>query len=261
MYNLMEKNIESVCILGGEGKLGRRLASFFHEVGLHVISIDKSLSPNHDKRVEFFPCNMSDLDDAINSGHKLMKSSGGVMYCVSAIRYRPEEPTSLDAILSESYKTSVLGPHLFMDQMTRSATQNTLTSVVHITSVLGQLITRSQSLSYHLEKAAQESLMRWQAVTWGPLGISVNAVAPGYIDYHAQTLRSQFETSQPPIIDEKLLANIHPLKVLVTPEAIFEAVLFLLRSKGLTGQILKIEAGSTLLEQLGLLTENQPLWS
>jgi NAD(P)-dependent dehydrogenase (short-subunit alcohol dehydrogenase family) len=74
---------------------------------------------------------------------------------------------------------------------------------------------------YAATKAAITSLTQLQALEWGPLGIRVNAVAPGFIDAGM---------SAPIFLDDKVRAKRSggvPLKRLGTAEDVVQAVLFL----------------------------------
>jgi NAD(P)-dependent dehydrogenase (short-subunit alcohol dehydrogenase family) len=74
---------------------------------------------------------------------------------------------------------------------------------------------------YAATKAAITSLTQLQALEWGPLGIRVNAVAPGFIDAGM---------SAPIFLDDNVRAKRSggvPLKRLGTAEDVVQAVLFL----------------------------------
>lgn len=72
------------------------------------------------------------------------------------------------------------------------------------------------------------------AVEYGPRGITVNAVAPGYID-----------TSMLNRMRESIDLNSIPLRRLGRPEEVAEAVSFLLSSEYTTGHILVLDGGLT----------------
>lgn len=90
---------------------------------------------------------------------------------------------------------------------------------------------------YGTSKAAIEAMTRAAAIELGPLGITVNAIAPGPV--------------QTGYIDDALAAEVIPsipLRRLGTPEDIAGAVLFLLSdaSAWVTGQVVQVAGGHSL---------------
>ena len=92
-------------------------------------------------------------------------------------------------------------------------------------------------IAYGASKAAVEALTRSIAIEVGPLGISVNTVAPGPVQ--TGYIPADFEA--------KLIAEI-PLRRLGKPEDIADAILFLAsdQAKWLTGNVLKVSGGHNL---------------
>jgi 3-oxoacyl-[acyl-carrier protein] reductase len=92
-------------------------------------------------------------------------------------------------------------------------------------------------IAYGASKAAIEALTRSIAIEVGPLGITVNTVAPG----PTQTgyIAAEFE--------EKLLTDI-PLRRIGKPEDIANAIVFLAsdQAEWITGQVIKVSGGHAL---------------
>ena len=86
--------------------------------------------------------------------------------------------------------------------------------------------------AYHLSKRMLYSLTKMMALEFAPL-VRVNAVAPGLI-------------LPPPGKDESYLRRFvgsNPLRRIGTPEGVAAAVLFLLRSDFITGQVVYVDGG------------------
>jgi NAD(P)-dependent dehydrogenase (short-subunit alcohol dehydrogenase family) len=117
-------------------------------------------------------------------------------------------------------------------------------AIVNISSIQARLTIRG-FFPYAAAKAGLEGLTRSLALDYAPVGVRVNAVAPGYTDTRlvqewlglqddaAETLRS-------------VLAGI-PLGRLATPREIGDAVVFLLseQASAITGATLAVDCGSS----------------
>ena len=92
-------------------------------------------------------------------------------------------------------------------------------SIVNVSSVMGLLPTRG-IISYVAAKGGLNQLTKGLALEYAPLGIRVNAVAPGFIR------TDMFESSHPPERQEAL-GRAHPLGRVGWPEEVAAVVTFL----------------------------------
>lgn len=95
-------------------------------------------------------------------------------------------------------------------------------------------------VAYGTVKTGMVGLTRTLAAEWGPHGIRVNAVAPGYVD--TEMVRSGFRSGS---INEEAVLSRTPLRRLATPEDIAGVIDFLVSPAAsfITGVLLPIDGG------------------
>ena len=109
-------------------------------------------------------------------------------------------------------------------------------SIVNITSVVG-LMGNAGQVNYCSSKAGVIGLTKAAARELAARGVTVNAVAPGFIDTDmTRTLKEE--------IKQEMLKNI-PLKTFGTPEDIANTVCFLVSdaARYITGQVISVNGG------------------
>jgi NAD(P)-dependent dehydrogenase (short-subunit alcohol dehydrogenase family) len=113
-------------------------------------------------------------------------------------------------------------------------------SIVNIASVLARRVAR-QLPAYIAAKAALVKLTEALALEWAPIGVRVNALAPGYVGTE-MTLKMR---ERPELFNTWI--DMTPMGRLGTPQEIASAILFLASSASsyVTGAILSIDGGYT----------------
>jgi 3-oxoacyl-[acyl-carrier protein] reductase len=155
----------------------------------------------------------------------------------------PADLTTLNADdFAEIFAVNVSGAY----QMTRAVTsyigQSPIASIVNISSHSGFSGVGS-SIAYAASKGALNTLTLSLARSLAPK-IRVNGVCPGFVD--TDWLKPKLNTDELVKFKQKA-SDIAPLKRLVTPEEVAEAVSwFSLGGKSITGQLLVIDGGTHL---------------
>ena len=110
--------------------------------------------------------------------------------------------------------------------------------IVNISSVTGALVSNAGSSAYGAAKGAMEGMMRAAAIETGLHGITVNAVAPGWI------------ATASSLPDELEAAKYTPLGRAGTPEEVAAAACFLASPEAsyITGQVIVVDGGNALQE-------------
>jgi NAD(P)-dependent dehydrogenase (short-subunit alcohol dehydrogenase family) len=113
--------------------------------------------------------------------------------------------------------------------------------IINIASHAGVFYSRGQGVHYAASKAAIIQMTRVLAFELGPLGIRINAIAPGGINTGSPTSAAHVELSA-----SKTLVSINPLGSRGEPEDIAQAALFLASKMAgfITGQTLVVNGGT-----------------
>ena len=146
-----------------------------------------------------------------------------------AIRMKQED---WDSVLA----TNLTGAFLATQQVLLSMMRERWGRIINITSVVGEAGNPGQA-NYVASKAGLIGLTKSLAQEMASRGVTVNAVAPGFIDTDMTSALSQE-------LKDKILTAI-PLKRLGTPEDVAAAVRFLASEEAgyITGHVLKVNGG------------------
>ena len=141
----------------------------------------------------------------------------------------------------EVFDTNVTGLWLMSQTAGRHFAENGGGTIVNIGSISAQIVNRPQwQPAYNASKAAVHQLTKSLAAEWAPLGIRVNAVAPGYV-----------KTDMAPVDEPQFKArwiDDAPMQRYAVPEEIAPTVLFLASdaSSFMTGSVVVVDGGYTL---------------
>ncbi|XP_067086001.1 carbonyl reductase family member 4 isoform X2 [Osmerus mordax] len=230
-----------LCVVcGGSKGIGRAVSRLLAEKGFRVTV----LSRNQDaaratvtslKGVDHlaFSCDVSKEQEVQKTFENIQNTCGNISYLVNAaginkdsllLRARPEDMVSV-------LHTNLLGSMLTSRAALRSMLRARGGAIVNIGSVVG-LKGNSGQCVYSASKAGLEGFTRSLAKEVASRNVRVNLLAPGFI-----------RTDMTAGLSEEEGARSIPLGRLGEPEEVAQAVLFLLLSPYVTGQVLAVDGG------------------
>lgn len=166
-------------------------------------------------------------------------NNAGIMRRAPLASASPEE---LDLVYRVNLRAAILVSQAALPHLARARG-----AVVNITSVAG-VNPQMRAGLYGPAKAALAHFTRQAAVEWAPLGVRVNAVAPGMV----RTAISESVYADPQLSEQR--RALVPLGRIGTPEDIGRAVAFLLSEDAsyVTGDVMLVDGGfsQVLLDQM-----------
>ncbi|MED5474782.1 MAG: 3-oxoacyl-[acyl-carrier-protein] reductase [Candidatus Neomarinimicrobiota bacterium] len=244
--NLNLKN-KVVIITGASRGIGKSIAKGFFDNNCKVALISRNKKDLIDTKnvigaksnnIQLFPCDISNFSDVQNVIDKVIKYYGNIDILINnagitkdnlILRMKEEDwDTVVDVNLKGCFNT--------VKAVVKQMIRNKKGSIINISSVIG-LIGNAGQTNYAASKAGIFGLTKSLAKELGSRNITVNAIAPGYVQ---TSMTEKLSTN----IKNDLYKNI-PLKRLGSAEDIANLVLFLSSEKAsyITGQIMNVDGG------------------
>jgi len=242
--------VRNVIVTGGSRGLGLAMTCALSLAGYRVIAVARSLSaeltaarqaaPASSGAIEFRACDLSDLNQ-IAAFVRTLRSDFGPIY--GLINNAGLGTSGILANMRESdiqrlIQLNTVAPILLTKYALKSMMSQREGRIVNIASIVAS--TGYSGLSvYSATKASLIGFTRSLAREVGPLGITVNAVAPGFIDTE---MTNELNESQ-----REAIARRSALKRMPEPADVARSIEFLLGDGGrnITGTVITIDAGNT----------------
>lgn len=248
MRKFAERN---VIVTGGSRGLGFATAIKLRDAGYRVVVVARQESAEiaetsgQPTPLHFWRCDLGEIDalpDLVKNIRKdvgpiygLVNNAGiGTSGMLATMRVSDIERT----VRLNTVSPMVLTKHVVRAMMSDGRLKEDGGRVVNISSIVST--TGFSGLSvYGATKASLVGFTKSLAREVGPLGITVNAVAPGFVD---TSMTDGLEGAQ-----REQIVRRSPLKRLAVAEDVAEAVAFLLSdaARNITGTVMTVDAGST----------------
>lgn len=245
------KNV--VFITGGDRGIGRAIAlRFAKEKYSVIITYNNNIEAAKETLIKVLEAgaleaisikmDLSSYEDIIKARKEIEKSFTHINVIINnagIIGYTPFEELSIDE-WKRIIDVDLTGPFLVIKEFFNLMRNAPWASIVNISSIAGQTGNVIANVAYSAAKAGLIGFTKKLAVELAKYNIRVNAVAPSVVETD-MTKNLLADKNKREAIKE-----MHPLKIILTPNDIAEAVYFLANpdmSRGITGQIIGINAG------------------
>ena len=239
--------MKNVLITGATGGIGSSIVDIFHRNNFNIIASGtnkdklKSLKENYSERLMTINCNLSDEDQIermvseVKSYHEsvdILINNAGITKDNVFLRMQKDQ---WNDVLNVNLNSNFLLTKLVIKGMIKKRWGR----IINISSVVAKMGNAGQA-NYVASKSAIEGFSRTLAQEVASRNITVNCVAPGFID---TDILSSIDTQK--LAD--MTKNI-PVGRIGAPEDVSNAVFFLSleESSYITGQVIHVNGGLTM---------------
>jgi 3-oxoacyl-[acyl-carrier protein] reductase len=244
----MSQLANQIAVITGAGRgIGRAIALKFAAAGADIVCVSRTAQNAEKVAAEVralgrkawaHAVDVAEASAVAAAAEKILAEAGKVDILVNnagvtrdGLLMRMSE-ADWEAVLN----TNLKGAFLFIQALSRAFLKQRSGRIINISSVIG-LIGNAGQCNYAASKAGLLGLTKAVAKEFASRGVTVNALAPGFIE-------TDMTAALSPEMKTELLQRI-PLRMLGRPEDVAEGALFLAGpgARYVTGQVLAIDGG------------------
>jgi 3-oxoacyl-[acyl-carrier protein] reductase len=239
--------VRNVLVTGGSRGLGLAIATRLASCGYRVVALARSETQElraamtqHGEALVFQACDLADIAGIGAMVGELRRRVGPLYGLVNNAGLGTAGLLSMmrDPDIEALVRLNTVAPLVLTKYVARSMMAERAGRIVNISSVVA--VSGYKALAaYSATKASLEGFTRSLAREVGQLGITVNAVAPGFVDTAMTHTLTDSEREQ--------IARRSALRRMVEPDDVAGAVEYLLgdNARNITGITLTVDAGNT----------------
>jgi len=242
---------KTAIVTGGGRGLGAQIAQGFAEAGANVVLCSRKVEACEEVAAELaklgvqtlaLACDVTKSDDVANAVSKTIETFGSIDILVNnsgASWGTPAVEMPYEA-WQKVFDVNVNGTFLMSQAVGKKMLEQKSGKIINIASIAGlggTLPDFMDTIGYNASKGAVITLTKDLAVKWGPYGVNVNAIAPGF-----------FPTKMSNVLIErgqKYLMSATPLKRLGSENDLKGVALFLAAAASdyVTGDVIVVDGG------------------
>ena len=238
---------KTVVVTGASRGLGLAICTELLKENYFVVAISRTMSDElsrlceaQQQSIAYKPYDLADLD-GIHTLCKSITDAYGRPYALvnnAAVGFDGVLATMHNSEISTLLNINVQAPILLSKYLSRSMMLNRTGRIINISSIIANTGFNGLSV-YAASKAALEGFTRSLSREVGKAGITVNCVAPGYMQTE---MTSSLQGDKLESVKRR-----SPLGRLASPSDAASAVLYLLseQAQSMTGTVMTVDAGST----------------
>jgi NAD(P)-dependent dehydrogenase (short-subunit alcohol dehydrogenase family) len=240
-------------VTGGAQGIGRATVEKLHAEGAQVVSLDIDEGRHQVLAARFartkLPvqpvlCDIT-VEDQVAAAMRDTRERFGrldVLVNNAGVNTYFDATTMTEAEWDKVFAVDLKGAWLCAKHALPAMVERRAGSIVNIASIHAQM-TIAGMFPYAAAKAGLVGMTRSMALDYGPHGIRVNAVCPGWT--RTQLVQEWIDRQPDPAVAEAKVLSVHPLGRIGTPEEVANFVAFLASDEAsfITGAMLLIDGG------------------
>ncbi|MDD4531314.1 MAG: SDR family NAD(P)-dependent oxidoreductase [Candidatus Pacebacteria bacterium] len=241
----MKLENKAAIVTGASSGIGKAIAEKFVSEGASVVfsDVNESDLSRFGNKAIFVKCDVSKSEEVDNLVKVCLEKFGKVDIMVNnaGIGSLGDALTMEDDVWHKTIEINLSGVFYGIRSVGKAMKEKGIKgSIINMTSILGS-VGFNGAMAYCASKGGVSQLTRSGSLDLAPLGIRVNAIAPGFIKTHM----TEGVQEDPNLL--KLIDGMTPLGYMGEPEDIANAALYLASddSKYVTGSILYVDGGWT----------------